>query len=290
MTFDWAEHRKHRRQVVADHGRWIGLLDGNGQPICTLPSKPVELQAPQQRMGIGSLKMTISVGSKWGTKHPALRALIDDTLGQDSASGAIVPTKKTRFVCIETAGKRRVVWRVGQRGTTQLGDTLTIHAVDTLSYLQQLPCISQPAKWKQKDAWFTADTDWLAVVDASHKFRKPRQIREIDFSTSLLADNVLAGPADEVIHKVLSESLEAFFVGVERKQKLFCAQPQGDSDAPYITLKPSDGWLWQEISPRASAAGVTLRAGMWLPGDGQPAGLELDSPSIVIDVVRDKEV
>ncbi|MEX3563664.1 hypothetical protein VVR46_08025 [Corynebacterium phoceense] len=284
---DWEKHAAHRRQVIADHGRWIGLLDGNGIPICDLPSNPLELEAPQERMAIGSLRMKINVGSKWQTKHPALRALIDDTLGVTD-SGAIEPTRKTRFVLIDNGGPRRPTYRCAQRGTPRLANTLTIHALDVLSYLQQIPSVSQPAKWA-KPEWFTADTDWVTVGDQEKKFTTPREIREIDFSTSVLADNVLDGPADLVIAQALRESLAAVFAGIEKREVIQVAAVKPTPGVPNLSIKPSDGWLWSELAPRATAAGINITASMWLPTDPQPAGLTLDKPTIVLTVAAGKE-
>lgn len=286
---DWEQHKLHREEVIRTQGRWIGLLDGNGHPICDLPPNPLELEAPQQRMAIASMRMKINVGSRWGAKHPALRALIDDTLGA-TESGAVEPTAKTRFVAIETSEGLRQAWRIGQRGTPHLADTLTIHAVDILQYLQQIPSVSQPAKWNQQGGWFTAEQDWVATADHARKFDTPREVREIDFSSSYLADNVLEGPADVVIHQALNESLQAVFAGIERRQAIQVEAITPTPGVPRITYKPSDGWLWSELAPRASAAGIDLAASMWLPGDLQPAGLMLNAPTIVIRVSAGKEL
>lgn len=286
---DWEQHKLHRGEVVRTQGRWIGLLDGNGHPICDLPPNPIELEAPQQRMAIASMRMKINVGSRWGAKHPALRALIDDTLGVTD-TGAVEPTKRTRFVAIETADEYRQLWRVGQRGTPHLADTLTIHGVDALQYLQQIPSVSQPAKWKQQGQWFTADRDWVSTIEQPRRFDTPREVREVDFSTSYLTDNVLDGPADVVIHQALSESLSAVFAGIERRQVIQVEAIEPTPGMPRMTYKPSDGWLWSEIAPRASAAGIDLSSSMWLPGDAQPQGLELTEPTIVIRVLIGKEL
>lgn len=34
---NWINHKKHREQVIQDEGRWIGLLDENGEPLIDLP-------------------------------------------------------------------------------------------------------------------------------------------------------------------------------------------------------------------------------------------------------------
>ncbi len=248
------------------------------------------MEAPTERMTIGSLRMKINVGSRWGATHPAVRALIDDTLGLTDR-GTIQPTSKTRFILQEKPhARRRLAWRVAQRGTPRFGDQLTIHGADVLSYLQQLPNVSQPAKWAQPGGWFTATTDWAAVADHTLTFDTPREIREVDFSTSVLADNVLEGPADEIIAQTLRESLHAVFLGLERRQVIHVADVTPAPGVPRITIKPSDGWLWDELAPRATAAGVNILASFWLPGDPQPPGLILDKPGIVLNVVAGKEV
>ena len=43
---DWTAHRKHREQIIADTGQWIGLLDADGSPLMDLPPV-VSMVAPE---------------------------------------------------------------------------------------------------------------------------------------------------------------------------------------------------------------------------------------------------
>lgn len=137
--------------------------------------------------------------------------------------------------------------------------------MDVLSFLQQLPCPSQPAKWA-KTTFRTFERDWLAVTDESARFKTPRDIAEVDFYDSYLSDQVIAGPADEVIGRVIRESVEAVttLAGIAPSPFSVSVTPtEGQIDD--VLIKPDDGFIWDVVMPRATAAGVAITASMVFP-------------------------
>lgn len=270
VAVDWAKFAAHRKAVVESTGQYLGLLDENGYPMCDLPT-PSEMQAPRERNTVSSLQVTFPVSAMDSGVHPAARALVDDTIGVEP-SGAITPTPKTRFVLVERPGSSWC-YRVAQRMATGPSDKLreiTLHGVDVLSFLQQLPCPTQPAKWAQT-TFHTFERDWLAVTDESAKFKTPRDVAEVDFYDSYLSDQVIAGPADEAIGRVIRESVEAVAKIAGASPSPFSVTVTKTGVVDDVLIKPDDGFIWDVVMPRATAAGVAVTASMVFPtATGQP--------------------
>ena len=271
MAVDWAKFAAHRKAVVESTGQYLGLLDENGHPLCNLPA-PSEMQAPRERNAVSSLQVTFPVSAMDSGVHPAARFLVDDTIGVEP-SGAIAPTPKTRFVLVERPGSSWC-YRVAQRMATGPSDRLreiTVHGVDVLSFLQQLPCPSQPAKWAHT-TFHTFERDWLAATDESARFKTPRDIAEVDFYDSFLSDQVIAGPADEAIGRVIQESVDAVtkLAGLDPSPFTVTVTPTDDK-ADEVLIKSDDGFIWDVVMPRATAAGVAITASMVFPeATGEP--------------------
>lgn len=265
MAVDWAKFAAHRKAVVESTGQYLGLLDENGHLLCNLPA-PSEMQAPRERNAVSSLQVTFPVSAMDSGVHPAARFLVDDTIGVEP-SGAIAPTPKTRFVLVERPGSSWC-YRVAQRMATGPSDRLreiTVHGVDVLSFLQQLPCPSQPAKWA-RTTFHTFERDWLAATDESARFKTPRDIAEVDFYDSFLSDQVIAGPADKAIGRVIQESVDAVtkLAGLDPSPFTVTVTPTGDK-ADEVLIKPDDDFIWDVVMPRATAAGVAISAAMVFP-------------------------
>lgn len=271
MAIDWKQFNAHRTAVVESTGQYLALLDENGHPICDLPS-PSEMQAPRERNAASSLQVTFPVSTVDGGVHPVARALVDDTIGLEP-SGAITPTPKTRFVLVDRPGSSWC-YRVAQRmatGPSNLLQEITLHGVDVVSFLQQLPAPTQPAKWASTK-FHTFEKDWLAVTDQTARFKTSRDIAEVDFYDSYLSDQVISGSADEAIARVIRESVDSVtkLVGVTPSPFSVTVTKSGTT-VDQILIKPDDGFLWDLIMPRATAAGVDVTASMVFPGStGEP--------------------
>lgn len=265
VAVDWAQFAGHREALVESEGQYVGLLDENGHPLCDLPH-PVEMQAPRERNAISSLQMTFPVSTATGGVHPAARALVDDTIGVEK-NGAITPTPKTRFVLVERPGSSWC-YRVAQRMATGPAgklQSITVHGVDVVNYLTQLPCPTQPAKWKSS-RFHRFEKDWLAVTDKTARFVTPRDIAEVDFYDSYLADQVIYDYAEVAIGRIITESVDAVagILGMSTPPFNVTVTNHG-GHAEKIMIKPDDGFIWDVVAPRATAAGVGITATMVLP-------------------------
>lgn len=295
MEFDWENHKKHRDQVIADQGQWLGLLDENATPMMDLP--PVmEMRMPEATNDPASGMVKLRVQSASGIVHPVIHQLIADGLGKTDDVGRLVPlSEATRFIAIERAGSRRV-FRVEfavAEGGAGAPSVLAVHGTDMLKTLARFPAMSGPTTWTGK--WTKFTRDWAGPENVGVQFEKPRDLQDIKMVT--VADGATEqGAAEPLIRKIISDSLAATWRAIGRKDLLADPPVQVDPNpsgrkSKNILIRPTDRSIWEELAPLAAAAGVSISAAMWWPTDAPISGLNLKSPTIVIKVEqREKAV
>lgn len=289
---DWTTHRKHREQIIADTGQWVGLLDADGNPLMDLPPV-VSMVAPEARNDPGSLELTVLCRSTRGIIHPVVTELVAEQLGVLSPEGKLVPVAdRTRFVAIEREGvPRRVFWATHTvaRGDAEAPATLTIHGVGLTKLLSRFPAMSAPTTWRSLFKRF--ERDWVGQENTKVTFSRPRELAGMKMVT--VADGAtLDGPAEATIRRLIAESLDAAFrvAGITKDLPIQVATTPTGRPSPRILLRPTDGPLLEEIAQPAAAAGVIITARMWWPGDPQATGLTLALPTVVVTVEQSKEV
>ncbi|CAM4010475.1 hypothetical protein [Corynebacterium belfantii] len=295
MEFNWENHKKHRDQVIADQGQWLGLLDENATPMMDLP--PVmEMRMPEATNDPASGMVKLRVQSASGIVHPVIHQLIADGLGKTDDVGRLVPlSEATRFIAIERAGSRRV-FRVDfavAEGGAGAPSVLAVHGTDMLKTLARFPAMSGPTTWTGK--WTRFTRDWAGPENVGVQFDKPRDLQDIKMIT--VADGATEqGAAEPLIRKIISDSLAATWRAIGREDLLADPPVQVDPNpsgrkSKNILIRPTDRSIWEELAPLAAAAGVSISAEMWWPTDAPISGLNLKSPTIVIKVEqREKAV
>lgn len=295
MEFNWENHKKHRDQVIADQGQWLGLLDENATPMMDLP--PVmEMRMPEATNDPASGMVKLRVQSASGIVHPVIHQLIADGLGKTDDVGRLVPlSETTRFIAIERAGSRRV-FRVDfavAEGGAGAPSVLAVHGTDMLKTLARFPAMSGPTTWTGK--WTRFTRDWAGPENVGVQFDKPRDLQDIKMIT--VADGATEqGAAEPLIRKIISDSLAATWRAIGREDLLADPPVQVDPNpsgrkSKNILIRPTDRSIWEELAPLAAAAGVSISAEMWWPTDAPISGLNLKSPTIVIKVEqREKAV
>ncbi|WP_233426067.1 hypothetical protein [Corynebacterium silvaticum] len=294
VGFDWGNHKKHRDHLIADQGQWLGLLDENATPMMDLPPI-VEMSLPEATNDPASGMVKLRVQSARGVVHPVISELVADGLGKTDEVGKLVPLSgPTRFFAIERAGHRRVfrVEFVVAEGGAAAPVKLTIHGTDMSKMLARFPAMSAPTTWAGK--WATFTRDWAGPDNVGVRFEKPRDLHDIKLAT--VADGVtVEGPADQVIRRVIAESLAAVWRAIGQ-QGLIDDPPVQVAPAtvghvsPHVLIRPTDGSIWEELAPVA-AAGVMISASMWWPTDPAIPGLTLTRPTVVVRVdQREKAV
>lgn len=281
--FDWLGHRLHRRQVVADEGQWVGLLDADGVPLMDMPPI-ITLEAPETRNAPASLQMKVVVRTPLGLTHRIVDELVGENLGVLEEDGQLRVVKDaSRLVCVERPGDERRVYKVTHvvaEGPLEQPITLEIHGVDLLDMLGGLPCPSRPHTWQPR--WETLRATW-ATPFTGKRLSQPRKTTGVKLAVTA-TDNTLSGRADVVIHGLISRSLEAVYRLSGRapdRQPLVMGPLRASASSPELLLRPQDKYLWEEIQAAAMAAGVHVRVVFRMPGD---EGFSTTRPVGVVEV------
>ena len=261
----FTNYRKHITQTITDTGQWVGLCDENGWPITDLPPA-VNLTAPETHLTAESIELTVPVSP--GDKLMA--ELADVELGQMDASGQMdVSTGPARVIVVAREGEMRRAYRVvsakltGQTAPTQM----TISGVDYLAQLAWWPAPSVPATWIGPfKSW---DTDASGTT-----YNTPRQVTQVRFATT--ADgHTMSGPAAPTIAKVCAVSAAQVhhLMGWDTTSMAVInpANQAGDE----LLIRITDDPLLDTISGPALSAGISVRVGLWWPGDPAPQVIEL---------------
>lgn len=283
---NWDSHKRHREYVAKHHGQWIGLLDNNGTPLMDLPA-PVEMRAGSSRNAPANIELTIPVAGAAGATHPIVGELIADNLGKTTASGELAPVMdKTLFLAVERAGApRRTYWVV--MATVKGEDrpqTLTIQGVDCLKLLTRMPAMSSPDSWRNNFARITRD--WVGDSQQGSTLSRARWVCGVDMFGSTIQSSQ-QGAAFDVIGQMLTQCLQAAFrlAGITSNYPIQVAHyPQGRGRM--LLLRREDKSLLETIMPAAIAAGINIKASMWLPKDPPVAGLQLTQPTVVISLTE----
>ncbi|OIR64034.1 hypothetical protein [Corynebacterium diphtheriae] len=284
----WEAHRKHRTAWVATHGMWAGLVDENGEPICTLPL-PVEYAAPSTRGAPVSGRALFSVLTDDDELHPLADELIADF--GDVKNGALVPSAgASRYLVFEFAGGVRRFYRITHafaRGAGASPSLVEVHGSDGLTMLNRLIAFSSPPRVGTEFREFTRD--WVGDQCEGKLYEKPRQLA--DWKMSTVADGAtLSGPAVEVLSQLIKTSIEVGFKVWGKAQTWHVSNRKTGITSPYIAYTADDTYLWDSIGAIALQAGVAVDMRLWWPGDPQPEGLSLSTAAFVLDVVQAQEV
>lgn len=280
VGFDWVAHRKHRDQVIADHGQWVGLFDEQGEPLMDMPPI-VDMNAPEVRSEPGSLSMSVLVRSRSDVLHPIVSELVADGLDIDDNGVFIERVNQTRMVVVERPGNgpdsRRAYTVIAPETTIagSLPSVLTMDGVDVLTKLKGLPCMSIPETWTGQ--WIDADRDWAGP------WEQTREIQDAKFAS--VADGFTdSGPAEATIRQVITRSLQTLAVAEGMSQfPIVVDQTPTGYPSPDVVIRRTDDYIWSTVAAHAAAAGVRITAHLWLPGDDWgPSGLTL--PTIVVYV------
>lgn len=282
-SINWTDHKKHRRQVIKDTGEVLFLMDEDWVPFLRLP-QVTAMEWPETRGVIDSVKLTVHVRTPSGRVHAVVDELVAENLGKVDMVGKLIPvTGPARSIRLEREGQElaMLITHVVAEGDAHAPHTLTIHGVTMLSYLDLLPCPSNPVTWIGEFTRF--ERDWVGPEDATETFDKPRDLAPMTMIA--VADGAsVDGMSDEVIYRLIAESLDAVHrvagVTANPPYKAILDEPSGTPVR--LIHRPTDQTIWQEIGERALSAGVSVRAELWWPGDTPISGVSV--PTLIFRV------
>lgn len=263
---EWQDWRDHIDSVVESTGEWVGLVNGEFEPVCDLPPV-VSLEGSRSLNEPSELTVAFPALTPQKTACLALDHLVDEGFGaQDETSRLQFTANKAWFIVVQRAGGERnrhiykvVFPNVGFEGFEPTD--VRVEAVDALVLLQFWPCPSVPAIWGNVPI-----QDWHE--DAGGKYDRAYRYAPVEMAT-VARGYTLNGPADTSIMRIVQESLDAGnrvhpewvvpHMVVDRTRSL--------EFSPRVLIQRTDATIWDTIADAANSTNVGVRVDVWWPGD-----------------------
>lgn len=289
---DWTKIRAHADEVVASTGQWAAILDENGKWLTDVEVETLDFK--DQRNAMTSFKATAVVKSvDGGLPHPVVGHLVGEGLGVVGDDGALKPvTDGARFLVVERAGRTRVAGRIGFTKASGDGDTpsvIEISGMNALGELSLLPSPTAPKSWREAK-WGTVSRVFGSGTDAGIPLVRARQMAGIILGKNATLHTAKIEEADVAVRTIISEAIESVYTAcglAKAEYPLRVSTRATGKRSPEVLIEPTDASVLATVADVATAAGVTVRAELWLPGDAQPEGLELTLPTFVFHVLQE---
>lgn len=281
---DWDSWHKHVNYIIDTHGRWYGLGDGDGTPICDLPDLLTGTTTPEQWMSSEDLTVVMPAAGLSGQPHRATQLLLMDGLTNVDPSGQIPPAEGEYTLLMAMRGEDGTVVRRGgvishadgdDRDGNGMPTELSIHALNLMDVWNTVPAVSWP------NAWWKATPYPRTTDESGLEYDKPWDMARVEMSTRTTF-TFKHGPAGFVIRRLAQESLDAVMMtqqdpdGTRWVDDAFHVVEVPEVDTtPVISLEARDGSLWDTVTGQARNAGVILGARLWWPGDPPVRSWEL---------------
>lgn len=259
---EWARERAQIEQAVTDKGQWVGLLDGEGEPVAELPGRDLDLGSAVQSIEEGTA--TFPVGTPDGSVHPLVARMFGDAIGGDGSALLDPGDNQGYMLCVQNAGgiEGRYVYTV--EFPTLEGDkvgplTLRMDVLELLGVLNFRPCPSVLSTWGEypMKLWDT---------DAGKPYRVKRPLAPMQMAT-IAWGHTSKGPAVTTIARVVQDSLDAYDTAFSYDPSFVVQVPEGVDTSPEVLIRRQDNTVWDTVGEVARLAGVAISARMWWPGD-----------------------
>lgn len=273
----WREERAHIDRVVETDGEWVGILDGEGEPLWELEAFEYDVSTRNLDVAEGTLTVPVVTGD--GTFHPLVTAFFGAGFGTDA--GAILqPGENLGYMlCVQKPGgiEGRMVSTISyptlEPGPDGEPATLTFETMELLGELNFVLAASIPDTWGAQpfERWDgdqggaykvarelapieVATTSWVLTT-------APKQTGTVDVR------HTVSGPAVQRISEVIQDSLDAADrLDGTLDNPAFVVSP-GEGDSPVVRIARRDEPVWGTVADTARLAGVGLSARLWWPGD-----------------------
>lgn len=257
------------------------MLDNHQHPITDLPA-PAESSWGKVWNEPTEMSATFRVLHDDGTVHPMVDHLVGDGLARIDEQGQLIPTlDEALFVAVERPGVRavfKVVFPDTSSSSLASPDSVTVHGVDELQWtLGALPGPSAPDTWTTGQGWQHLNQDWATT------WGKYRWMDDVKMAAELRI-GVRDGRADRVIRQLIWDGVAVAEHEYGRSLPIYVSPYFSGNTSPKILLDVQDNLLWAEVGETATAAGVTITAEMWWPGDPLWRGMSWSQPRVIVSV------
>ena len=274
---EWVGWRDHIDRVVDTDGEWVGILNGEGEPLWELEAYAYDVSSRNLDVTDGTL--TVPVVTKDGDYHPLVTAFFGDGFGTNSAS-ILQPGENLGYMlCVQHPGgvEGRMVSTISyptlEPGPDGEPATLTFQTMELLGELNFRLAASIPETWGAQPfkRWerdqgkvykVARDLSPLEIATTSWVLTTaPKQTDTVNVKHNL------SGPAVERISDVIQKSLDAADkLDGTTGDPAFVVSPGGGT-SPRVRIARRDEPVWGTVAETARLAGVSLSARLWWPGD-----------------------
>ncbi len=254
----WDSWRATVDAHVRDRGVWVGLLNENWEPICTI--SPRDFNETYTRLTPPEVGFDHD-GQVKGRPSTLVDELIAPDLGRFDEQGYFEASNVLgRSVCVQRADDRQAYFipYVDASGK-DAPESVHVEAAGLLSLLDATPCPSVPESWRGGFQTVKAD--------AAVTYTTPREYSLVELATR--ADGyTVVGPAERAIRTVVQDSLDAVqhHMGWVRPHIVVDYAPTGRT-SPDAAIRVEDDFILPTVAETARTAGVNVSADLWWPGD-----------------------
>lgn len=248
-------------------GEWVGLFDGNYQPVCELPPL-VSMTAGSDPGQLSEAQFVFPALTPTGEAHQVVDALFGVGFAGEEITPLAAPVAKAFFIVVQRPGGReaRRTYKVvfpTMSFVENMPSLVTVEAISANVMLDWWPAPSVPVTWGHVpiQEW---DQDAGGVYPDGETYR----YAPVEFA-QVARGYTVKGPAREVIGQLVAESLDAGYRvhpewGGSAGAHLVVEDATG---GPEVLIQRTDASVWATISEPATAAGVVVDTNLWWPGD-----------------------
>ena len=270
---EWQKWRDHIDQVVEAEGKWVGILNGEGEPFLELDAPDFDTSTQNLDVTEGTLSVPVVED---GAVHPLVREFFGDGFGTDAGTILRPGENKGLMLCVQHPGGIEgrhvsfIEYPTVEPGADGQPETLTFNTMELLGVLNFRLGVSIPATWGAQPF-----KDWSR--DEGGAYRVKRALSPIELATTswmlttgakqagdVSVEINYSGDAVERIASVIQDSLDAAD-RLDGAPQAFVVESEGTG--PRVRIARRDQTLWDTVAQTARLAGVGLSARLWWPGD-----------------------
>ena len=292
MAVSWESFHAYNREVVAEWGRAVWLLDKDWAPV--MPIEAYESPSfPQEFNDTGSMSMVLP-GEVGGSMHPAINWLLTNDLsgrfdfGQPGALDAIFHSAASILVDYgqrADGSPNRVVYRIFEltpEGGVDRPEKMTVTGLSSLEYLKHLPLWADPSNRSKVVQLQFDDTQQGSAEFVSRK---------------LIGRNLIGYFQPSMLNQAFDGQVGSFTMTedyadparwspmISPMHRIICSPVESGLPSEWAIITARWDNAWDLLKATWDAAGIMSTVDLWVPGDPQPfpQHTTLLQPTMVVD-------
>lgn len=263
----WQDFNASVIRRVEEAGEWVGLFDGNYQPICQLPPL-VSMTASKDPGQLSEASFAFPALTPSGEPHQVVDALFGQGFVGEEITPLDAPVNRNFFIVVQRPGGRaaRRTYKVvfpTMSFVENLPTMVTVEAIAANVMLDFWPAPSVPVTWGNVPI-----QEWGQDAGGTYPGGEAYRYAPIELAQTALG-YTLTGPIRTIATQLVAESLAA---GYRAKPEWGGRQNahlvvQNATGGEHMLIQRQDISIWETLSEPATLAGVVVDTNLWWPGD-----------------------